>query len=63
MFTPRPGGTAEGDGWLVATSLNLKARATELHVFDARRLADGPVASWRADVPLPVGFHGLFVPA
>jgi len=63
VFVPRPGSSAEGDGWLVGTTLNLKARATELHVFDARRLAAGPLASWRADVALPVGFHGSFVAA
>jgi carotenoid cleavage dioxygenase-like enzyme len=48
-------------GWLIGTTLNLDARATELHVFDARRLADGPVASWRADVALPLSFHGNWV--
>lgn len=61
VFVPRPGGTAEMDGWLVGTSLNLKARATELHVFDAGRVSDGPVVTWRADVGLPIGFHGAFV--
>ena len=60
VFTPRPGGVAEGDGWLLGTSLNLDARATELHVFDARRLERGPLCSWRADVALPAGFHGSF---
>ncbi|HEY8571734.1 carotenoid oxygenase family protein [Phenylobacterium sp.] len=63
VFVPRPGSSAEGDGWLVGTSLNLKAKATELHVFDARRVADGPLCTWRSDVALPVGFHGVFVSA
>ena len=49
--------------WLVGTSVNLKARATELHVFDSSRVAAGPVCIWRADVALPVGFHGSFVAA
>ena len=61
LFVPRKATSAEGDGWLVGTSLNLTARATELHVFDAARVAEGPVCTWRADVPLPVGFHGAFV--
>lgn len=55
-----PGGEAEDAGWLVGTSVNLDAKATELHVLDARRIEAGPVASWRADVALPVGFHGTF---
>jgi carotenoid cleavage dioxygenase-like enzyme len=61
VFVPRPGGSAEGDGWLVGNSINLKARATELHVYDARRVSAGPLCTWRADVALPVGFHGTFV--
>lgn len=61
LFVPRPGASGELDGWLVGTSLNLKARATELHVFDAAHVSDGPVCAWRADVPLPVGFHGCWV--
>lgn len=61
VFVPRPGARAEMDGWLVGTSVNLKARATELHVFDAGRVSDGPVVTWRADLALPMGFHGTFV--
>ncbi len=61
QFVPRPGTSRELDGWLVGTTLNLKARATERHVFEASRVSAGPVCSWRADVPLPVGFHGCWV--
>lgn len=60
LFVPRPGGAGETDGWLVGTTLNLAARATELHVFDANRIDAGPLATWRADIALPIGFHGLF---
>lgn len=55
-----PFGQAEDAGWLVGTTVNLDARATELHVLDARRIEAGPVASWRANVALPVGFHGTW---
>jgi carotenoid cleavage dioxygenase-like enzyme len=58
LFVPR--GDAEDAGWLIGTTVNLDARATELHVLDARNIEAGPVASWRADVALPVGFHGTF---
>ena len=61
VFVPRPGSSAEFDGWLVAPSLNLHAKATELAVFDARRVDDGPICTWRADVAIPAGFHGKFV--
>ncbi|MFN7397738.1 MAG: carotenoid oxygenase family protein [Sandaracinobacter sp.] len=48
---------------LVGTTRNLKARATELHILDAARITAGLIASCRADVALPVGFHGCFAPA
>lgn len=60
LFVPRPGGSDEFDGWLVGAGINLDARASELHVFDARRVSAGPVCSWRADVSLPISLHGLF---
>ena len=63
VFVPRPGGSAEFDGWLLAPSLNLQARATELHVFDARRPDRGPLCTWRADAALPVSLHGCWVGA
>jgi carotenoid cleavage dioxygenase-like enzyme len=60
VFVPKAGATAEADAWLVAPSINLAEGVTELHAFDAARVADGPVASWRADVALPAGFHGVW---
>lgn len=63
VFVPRPGSSRELDGWLVGTTVNLDARATELHVFDALRVNQGPIAAWRAPVALPVTFHGVFVQA
>lgn len=62
VFAPRPGSSDEFDGWLLAPSLNLQARATELHVFDARRVDRGPLCTWRAAAALPVSLHGCFVP-
>jgi all-trans-8'-apo-beta-carotenal 15,15'-oxygenase len=59
LFTPH--GTGENDGWLIGTTLNLKTRTTELHVIDAAHVASGPVATWRASVPLPITFHGTFL--
>ena len=63
VFVARPGGADELDGWLLAPSVNVRAKATELHVFDARRVAAGPVCTWRADRALPVSLHGAFVAA
>ena len=60
IFVARPDGDREADAWLVAPSINLAEGVTELHVFDAARVADGPLATWRADVALPAGFHGVW---
>lgn len=60
VFTPHGGPEGELDGWILSVSLNLDAQASELHVFDTRRLADGPVCTWRADVALPHSLHGKF---
>ncbi|MFJ6025290.1 carotenoid oxygenase family protein [Brevundimonas sp. NPDC092305] len=60
VWVPKPGRSGEADAWLVAPSINLAEGVTELHAFDAARVADGPVVSWRADVALPAGFHGAW---
>ncbi len=60
VFVPKPGSTAERDAWLVAPSINLAEGVTELHVFDVAGVRDGPVATWRADIALPAGFHGAW---
>ena len=58
VFVPR--GPDESDAWLIAPSINLAEGVTELHIFDAANVPAGPVASWRADVALPAGFHGVW---
>ena len=60
VWVPKPGRSGELDAWLVAPSINLAEGVTELHAFEAGRVADGPVVSWRADVALPAGFHGAW---
>lgn len=54
-------GAREDDGWLIGSTLNLKAGASELHLLRTGNVAAGPVVSWRADVALPISFHGTFV--
>lgn len=60
VWVPKPGQADEMDAWLVGPAINLAEGVTELHVFDVARVADGPLASWRADVALPAGFHGAW---
>lgn len=63
VLVPKPGSTREGEGWLVGMGYDVKSRRSFLSVFDAMRLADGPLA--RAWLPywVPYGFHGKFYAA
>jgi len=60
LFVAKPGRSAERDAWLVGATLNARERATELHVFDAANIADGPVATWRSPYRAPLGFHSTW---
>ncbi|WOB06821.1 carotenoid oxygenase family protein [Piscinibacter gummiphilus] len=63
LFVPRPGSTREGDGWVLGSALDLARGRTLFSVFEAQRLADGPVA--QAEMPrlMPFGLHAIHVPA
>ncbi|MEM8616877.1 MAG: carotenoid oxygenase family protein [Pseudomonadota bacterium] len=61
LFVPKPRGQAEADSWLVGPVLNLKTKTTDICVFDAAKMSDGPVCIWRADYAWPLGFHGTWV--
>ena len=61
VFVPR--GPAEGDGWVLGTAYDTAQRRTALSVFEAARLADGPVARMLLPYGLPLGLHGQFVAA
>ncbi|MCU0881777.1 MAG: carotenoid oxygenase family protein, partial [Hyphomonadaceae bacterium] len=63
VFVPRPGATAEDDGWLVGTALNWRRQQTALNVLDARNPQAGPLARAWLDVAMPLGFHGQFLAA
>lgn len=60
-FVPVADKNNPGQNWLIGTTVNLDKRATELHIFDALHVSNGPVCTWRSDVSLPIGFHGSFV--
>ncbi len=57
VFVPRPGGTGETDGWLLALKWDSPANESALLVLDAGHLADGPVAVVRMPARVPGGFH------
>lgn len=63
VFVPRPGSVREGDGWLVGSALDIRRRQTLFSVFDAQNLAAGPLAQGAMARLMPLGLHGIFVPA
>ena len=60
LFVPKPGASGERESWLVGVTLNERERATEVHVFDAASISDGPVVIWRSRYAAPLGFHGTW---
>ena len=63
VFVPRRAPRSEDDGWLVGPFLDYTRGLTGVGVFDARDVADGPLARAWLDYPLPLAFHGQFSPA
>ena len=60
LFVPKASGSNEEDCWLIGTALNTKTKASEVWVFDAGNVSDGPVVAWSADYAWPLGFHGTW---
>ncbi|MBQ0934264.1 carotenoid oxygenase family protein [Ideonella paludis] len=60
LWIAKPGSTDERDAWLLGTHFDSRAKVTKLSVFDARSLADGPLAVASLPYWLPLGFHGSF---
>ena len=58
LFVPRA--DDEGAGYIVSTALNLSSKQTELLVFDALSLSQGPLAIWSLDYATSMGFHGTW---
>ena len=63
VMAPRPGGTAEDDGWLVTFTTDLPNDLSECLVFDASAPADGPVARIRLPERISSGTHACWAPA
>jgi all-trans-8'-apo-beta-carotenal 15,15'-oxygenase len=61
IFAPRPGGTAEDDGWVLQVVNNAGAETSKLHIFDAKDISKGPIASVLFEGEhLPPGLHGMW---
>jgi carotenoid cleavage dioxygenase-like enzyme len=63
VFAPRPGATAEDDGWLITYVYDEAQAASELVVVRADDFSAEPVARILLPQRVPYGFHGIWVPA
>lgn len=57
VFAPRPGGTAEDDGWILTALSHPDEAGSNVWVLDARAVDAGPVATVRVPWRMPLGFH------
>jgi carotenoid cleavage dioxygenase len=63
VFVPRGDDAAEGDGWVLSVLYRGATRTSELAVFEALAVEQGPVARALLDTRVPNGFHGSWVPS
>jgi carotenoid cleavage dioxygenase-like enzyme len=62
-MAPRVGATAEDDGYLVTFTADVVEDRSECLVFDARDIADGPIARVRLPERISSGTHSVWAPA
>ncbi len=62
-MAPRPGASAEDDGWIVTFVSDCVRERSECHVFDAARICDGPVARVALPERICAGTHACWAPA
>lgn len=62
VFIPRPGGTADDDGWIVLFGYDTAEDRSELRIIDARDFTGAPVARVFTPQRVPYGAHGNWMP-
>ena len=62
IFVPKSEGAAEGEGYLLSVVTSFETKNSSLYIFDALKLADGPLAIAHLSHRVPVGFHGAWRP-
>ncbi|MBL8552467.1 MAG: carotenoid oxygenase family protein [Hyphomonadaceae bacterium] len=61
-FVPKRANAAEGEGYIVQVCNRLDERVSDLLVFDAERIAEGPIGAAKLGVRLRFGLHGNWAP-
>ena len=62
VFIPRPGGSAEDDGWVVLFTYDPQTDRSELRMIDAQDFSGPPVARIFTPQRVPYGAHGNWMP-
>jgi carotenoid cleavage dioxygenase len=62
IFVPKADGTEELDGWLMHLVSDWDRKHSELRIYDARYIAEDPVAVVEMPRRVPHGIHGNWVP-
>ncbi|MEO7853507.1 MAG: carotenoid oxygenase family protein [Rubrivivax sp.] len=58
VFVPLQAGADEGDGFVLSVIFRAESQCSDLAVFDARHVTDGPLALAHLSHRVPAGFHG-----
>lgn len=61
IFVPRHAQSAEGDGWVLSVVWRATENRSDLAVFDAKSVEEGPIALAKLDHRVPDSFHGSWV--
>ncbi|KAJ1289263.1 hypothetical protein BS78_02G150900 [Paspalum vaginatum] len=61
VFVPRVGGSHEDHGWIISFVHNEKTNISQVHIIDAQRFEDAPIAKITLPQRVPYGFHGTFI--
>ena len=61
VFVSRQGGTAEDDGWILATVYDAASDRSDVVILDASDISGPEVARIQLPVRIPHGFHGNWV--
>ncbi len=61
MFIPRAGATAEDDGYLSMYCYNSGTGRSQVWLYAAQRVSDGPICVLELPVRVPLGFHATWV--
>ncbi|KAM7260203.1 hypothetical protein ACFE04_015944 [Oxalis oulophora] len=60
-FVPKEQGLDEDDGWIITFIHNEDTNISQVHVIDAKKFSEEPVAKITLPCRVPYGFHGAFM--